>query len=75
MWKELPLTLGTLRDRGLTIMGVWTPDTGLNPHTVFVRWQFDPNAHERAVAEHLIFACKIVHIIPSTAPPDGAPWA
>ena len=71
LWSELPLTRGTLHDRGLRVHGVWTMHIGLDtPLRVYIDWQEAPNKHEVKVAEHLVVARKIIHILPG----DEKPW-
>jgi hypothetical protein len=70
LWRELPLTRGTLLERGLRVHGVWTMHIGLDTlPRVYVDWQSEPNRHERAVAEHLVVARKVIHIEPGGRKP------
>ena len=70
LWRELPLTRGTLLERGLRVHGVWTMHIGLDtPPRVYVDWQSEPNRHERTVAEHLVVARKVIHIEPGGRKP------
>lgn len=63
LWRELSLTRSTLLERGLRVHGVWTVHIGLGtPPCVYVDWQTEPNRHERAVAENLVVARKIIHV-------------
>lgn len=71
LWRELSLTRGTLHDRGLSVHDVWTMYIGLDtPPRVYIDWQEAPNKHEIKVAEHLVVARRIIHILPG----DEKPW-
>lgn len=71
LWRELPLTRATLQDRGLKVLGVWTMDIGIRSHQrVYVDWQQEPNQHEFQLAKHLVFARRIIDILPG----DEKPW-
>ncbi|WP_424943894.1 hypothetical protein [Aliiroseovarius crassostreae] len=71
LWRELSLTRETLQDRDLSVHGVWTMHIGVDtPPRVYIDWQFAPNKHEIKVAEHIVVARKIIHILPG----DAKPW-
>lgn len=72
-WRALDLTANLLRERGLDVVAVWTPDEGLPPQTVYVRWQKTTTAAERAEADRFIFAPAIRHL-DIWERPKGCPW-
>ena len=72
-WHALTLTANLLRERGLHVVAVWTPDSGLTPQTVYVRWQSAPSPDEIVHAERYVFAPTIHHLTLSDRP-DGCPW-
>ena len=72
-WRALDLTANLLRERGLDVVAVWTPDQSLTPQTVYVRWQTTTTAAERAEADRFIFAPAIRHL-DIWERPKGCPW-
>jgi hypothetical protein len=72
-WRSLDLTANLLRERGLDVVAVWTPDDGLTPQTVFVRWQKTTTEAQRAEADRFIFAPTIRHL-DIWERPKGCPW-
>ena len=72
-WRSLDLTANLLRERGLDVVAVWTPDEGLTPQTVYVRWQKTTTEAEREDTERFIFAPTIRHL-DIWERPEGCPW-
>ncbi|GIT86167.1 hypothetical protein [Roseobacter sp. OBYS 0001] len=73
-WQELKLTGTLLREKGFSVLSVWSPSQNLTPSVVYVRWQHVPDISEKTKAEYWVMAPDIRHLTP-TETPKGAPWA
>lgn len=73
-WRDFPQTADQLREAGLGVISVHSPSQNINPTVIIVRWDHEPEPHEKHLARHYIPVADVRHVGPSEQP-KGCPWA